>query len=244
MKELVTLDHLSAGRATLGVGLGSPDDDDFAAFGETVDHVERAAQLDEALDIVDVALRTSSVRHDGSYYTVDAALRPAPVQRPRPPIWVAAVHPHRPPLRRAERYDGVVPIGADGEPMPLDLLADYLAPPSRWAGLDIVVTRDPEVAIERYEEMGVTWLVESIWPVGDWLTDLRARPWRSTRGSAARDQAGAGLRFLALWARFGDPWARATASSSSKASSTASAMAHTSGTSSRHAMKPKSTESR
>lgn len=175
VKELVTLDHLSGGRAILGVGLGFPDDDDFEAFGEAVAHAERAAQLDEALDVVDVALRDGTVHHRGTHYSVDADLRPLPVQRPRPPIWVAGMAPNRRPLRRAQRFDGVVPIRSDGEPMSAAEVADYIAPLERPAGYDVVVTRDAEVPVEQYEEVGVTWLVESAWPVGDWMTGLRTR---------------------------------------------------------------------
>ena len=32
------------------------------------------------------------------------------MQQPRVPIWVAGVWPHRPPMRRAARWDGVVPL--------------------------------------------------------------------------------------------------------------------------------------
>src|SRR5918994_6918124 len=46
-RHLTTLDHLSGGRAVLGVGVGEPSDDDFAAFGEPADHRQRAAMLDE-----------------------------------------------------------------------------------------------------------------------------------------------------------------------------------------------------
>ncbi len=36
-KQVVTLDHLSGGRAVLGIGLGEPADADFAAFGDEPD---------------------------------------------------------------------------------------------------------------------------------------------------------------------------------------------------------------
>src|SRR5690606_39452864 len=48
-KQLVTLDHLSGGRAVLGVGLGEPTDRDFADLGEESDrkvrrHARRVAR--------------------------------------------------------------------------------------------------------------------------------------------------------------------------------------------------------
>src|SRR5690606_5789606 len=47
-REVVTLDHLSGGRAILGVGIGTPPEAEFGAFGEPSDARTRAAQLDEA----------------------------------------------------------------------------------------------------------------------------------------------------------------------------------------------------
>jgi alkanesulfonate monooxygenase SsuD/methylene tetrahydromethanopterin reductase-like flavin-dependent oxidoreductase (luciferase family) len=48
-KHLVTLDHLTGGRATLGVGLGDPPDLDFSDFGDEASYRVLAAATDEAL---------------------------------------------------------------------------------------------------------------------------------------------------------------------------------------------------
>ncbi len=49
--ETVALDHLSAGRLVLSVGLGAIDNG-FEAFGEETDRRVRAELLDEGLDIL------------------------------------------------------------------------------------------------------------------------------------------------------------------------------------------------
>lgn len=172
-KHLATLDHLSGGRAVLGVGLGEPADADFAAFGDPGDARERAARLDEGLDVLDGLLR-GPVDHRGRYFTVTSELRPRPVQRPRPPVWVAAVAPHRRPLARARRWDGVVPLVAFEPPSP-DELTSYLDGVEAPAGWDVVAMWAPGVPADEYASAGATWLVEGCWPVGDWVTELRAR---------------------------------------------------------------------
>ena len=111
-KEIVTLDHLSAGRVIVGVGLGFPPDDEFAAFGEPSDNASRAALLDEGLVVLEGCLRGGGFRHQGPAYNVDVDLHPAPIQRPRPPIWAAAMLPNRRPIARAQRCDGLFPIAA------------------------------------------------------------------------------------------------------------------------------------
>ncbi|MFC4907668.1 LLM class flavin-dependent oxidoreductase [Actinomadura gamaensis] len=48
--------------------------------------------------------------HGRHFHAEGAALLPATVQRPRPPVWVAGFWPRRPPMRRAARFDGAVPL--------------------------------------------------------------------------------------------------------------------------------------
>lgn len=51
-REIVTLDHLSHGRAILGVGLGDMVNKDFKAFGDETGPHTRAEMLDESLEII------------------------------------------------------------------------------------------------------------------------------------------------------------------------------------------------
>jgi alkanesulfonate monooxygenase SsuD/methylene tetrahydromethanopterin reductase-like flavin-dependent oxidoreductase (luciferase family) len=170
-REMITLDHLSGGRAVLGVGLGEPADADFEAFGDPGDARVRAAILDEGLTLIDGLFR-GPVSHRGEHFSVETELLPRPVQRPRPPVWVAAVAPHRRPMARALRWDGVVPIALDRLLMP-DEIATYLPPDGRPAGWEVVVNAAPGVPWDDYAAVGATWVVEGNWPEGDWVADLR-----------------------------------------------------------------------
>jgi alkanesulfonate monooxygenase SsuD/methylene tetrahydromethanopterin reductase-like flavin-dependent oxidoreductase (luciferase family) len=167
-KEVITLDHLSGGRAVLGVGLGAPADDEFANFGDAADDRVRAARLDEGLEVLDALLRGGPLDHHGEHFTVDADLRPAALQRPRPPIWVAGFWPNRRPFARAGRWDGVVPL-AEGGLRPDGLAAVVEACGGARPGFDVVVTAVDGVDPSEFEAAGATWHVVSTWPIGDWL---------------------------------------------------------------------------
>jgi alkanesulfonate monooxygenase SsuD/methylene tetrahydromethanopterin reductase-like flavin-dependent oxidoreductase (luciferase family) len=135
-RETVTLDHLSAGRLILGVGLGYPSDADFALLGEDPDDRVRAAKLDEGLEVLTRLWTAEPVDFDGDHFHVHGTrFDPGPVQRPRIPIWVGGMWPNRAPFRRAGRFDGVVPIKVDEAGMPANLapseLADVVAYVSR-----------------------------------------------------------------------------------------------------------------
>ncbi len=170
-KHLVTLDHLSRGRAVLGVGLGEPVDLDFADLGEEADPKVRGAMLDEALAVVDALLR-GPTDHAGAHYRVRADLRPRPLQHPRPPVWVAGVAPHRRPLDRAARWDGVVPIGRRSYLSPEELTAylGHLEEPPR-AGWDVVACRRGGVPAQEYADAGATWLLHAPFPTTDGWED-------------------------------------------------------------------------
>ena len=158
-KELVTLDHLSAGRVILGVGLGVPLQEEYADFGEVADQRVHAARLDEGLTLLDGFLRGDRVEFQGEHYQVDAQLNPATVQRPRPPIWVAATLPARPGVRRAAKWDGIFPLHRTGV-LPADKLAELVAELEPGPGFDIVAATGPDAAPDELAQAGATWLID------------------------------------------------------------------------------------
>src|SRR5919109_2878980 len=83
-RETATLDRLSNGRLTLGVGLGSDEfGSEYSITGEELDERKRARMLDEALGILQAAWTGVPVRHRGEHYTIDAMrFLPRPIQRP------------------------------------------------------------------------------------------------------------------------------------------------------------------
>jgi alkanesulfonate monooxygenase SsuD/methylene tetrahydromethanopterin reductase-like flavin-dependent oxidoreductase (luciferase family) len=169
-KHLVTLDHLSAGRVTLGVGLGDPPGLDFADFGDEPSYQVRAAITDEALDVLS-GLLAGSVSHQGEHLRAQATMRPRPVQ-PHIPIWIAGRAPHRRPLERARRWHGYVPIADDF--LTPEALADYVGPHPHddW---DLVAQWPEGGSPEEYAAAGATWLVRSVWPhEAGWRREIEA----------------------------------------------------------------------
>ena len=108
-KEFASLDQLSNGRLRIGVGLGGMDQE-FSNFGEEPNKKVLAKKTDEGLAIMKKLHTGEVVNFDGEMYQIkDARLLPRPVQRPRVPVWVAAMLPAKPGQRRAARWDGIMP---------------------------------------------------------------------------------------------------------------------------------------
>lgn len=121
-KVLATIDVLSKGRLTVGVGVGWMAEE-FAAL-DAPDFAKRGAVSNEYLEIFAKLWRGGPVSHRGEFYQFDEIrCEPIPVQRPGPPIWIGGHS--RAALRRAARYgDGWHPVGANAAvPLPADELA-------------------------------------------------------------------------------------------------------------------------
>jgi alkanesulfonate monooxygenase SsuD/methylene tetrahydromethanopterin reductase-like flavin-dependent oxidoreductase (luciferase family) len=97
-KRAVTVDHLSGGRLDLRLGVGAGDAATRAAWERHGIRYpsggERVAALDEALAILAALWRGDTVESDGPIFRMRGArLMPRPLQRPGPPVWIAAMGP-------------------------------------------------------------------------------------------------------------------------------------------------------
>ncbi|MFF4950636.1 LLM class flavin-dependent oxidoreductase [Streptomyces chattanoogensis] len=102
-KELITLDDISGGRITLGIGAGSNGFDATTLAQEPWSPRERTARFGEFVPLLDRLLTEDAVSHQGTYYSAEEARNiPGCVQRPRIPFAIAATGPRG--LRLAARH--------------------------------------------------------------------------------------------------------------------------------------------
>ncbi len=180
--ETATLDHLSGGRVILSVGLGALDTG-YEEFGEETDRKTRAELLDEGLDILTGLWRGQPFRYDGKHYHVretDFPPPPKPVQQPRITTWVVGAWPRSASMKRALRYDGVLPMIMEGEghgfrpatPEDIRQIKAYVAANRMEPGpFDIVVEgltpgedrAAATAAVRPWAEAGATWWIEAMW---------------------------------------------------------------------------------
>jgi probable F420-dependent oxidoreductase len=110
-KMLATIDVLSNGRLTVGVGVGWLREE-FEALAAP-DFERRGAASDEYLRIFKTLWTESPASFAGEFYRfTDLRCLPRPVQKPHPPIWIGGHS--APALRRVARHgDGWHPVGAN-----------------------------------------------------------------------------------------------------------------------------------
>lgn len=102
-KELISLDDISGGRLTLGIGAGGTGFDATALGQEPWTPRERADRLAEFVPLLDRLLTEDSVSYEGDHYSAHEARNiPGCVQRPRLPFAVAATGPRG--MRLAARH--------------------------------------------------------------------------------------------------------------------------------------------
>jgi probable F420-dependent oxidoreductase len=102
-KSLATLDLMSGGRLTVGVGVGW-NEPEFAALG--VPFHERGARTNEYLRLWRACWAPGKVSFAGKFVSfADMHVNPKPVQQPHPPIWIGGLSDAA--LRRAARFAAV-----------------------------------------------------------------------------------------------------------------------------------------
>jgi len=90
-EDFAALDILSHGRVCFGVGRGYQPHE-YAGFNIPMESTKE--RFWECLDIIRTAWTQESFSHEGQFYHYqDIALLPQPIQKPYPPIWVAAASP-------------------------------------------------------------------------------------------------------------------------------------------------------
>jgi alkanesulfonate monooxygenase SsuD/methylene tetrahydromethanopterin reductase-like flavin-dependent oxidoreductase (luciferase family) len=188
-KEVMTLDDLSNGRFTLGIGAGGPGWDASILGQAPLSPAERAERFEEFVVLSDLLLREHRVSFAGRVFRAEEARGyPGCVQQPRVPFAVAATGPRGVRLaarfgqawvttgdpRRPEMLDA--PAGAAVVGAQLALLTEACEAAGRDPkDIDRMVltgpTLDPGLSsaesfrdtVGRYEELGITDLVVH-WP--------------------------------------------------------------------------------
>ncbi|HET9092436.1 MAG TPA: LLM class flavin-dependent oxidoreductase [Acidimicrobiales bacterium] len=179
-RQTATLDRLSGGRLTVGIGLGDDESGDFSAFsGEVVEQKLRAERLDESLELCRQLWSRSEVDFDGEHLSAHVpAFLPGPLQDPLP-VWAACLWPHRRPLERAARCEGCFPLFEEGGgppllPRPEDLATVRRELLARGARPDIdlvcrgatglIAAGELGPGLAALEEVGMTWWLDSYAP--------------------------------------------------------------------------------
>lgn len=187
-RETVTIDRLCGGRMVLGVGLGFPPDREFTAFGEESDARRRAEKLDEGLEVLTGLWSGETLDFHGEHYSVSGVrFLPTPLQRPRIPVWVATMYPHRRPLRRAARWDGLVPMHETNMFPTPDEVHEMVALARSHrrddapfeVNVPLVLTAgraDAEQLARDYRAAGATWLQVGAWTIDELRTRIAAGP--------------------------------------------------------------------
>ncbi|MEM3522322.1 MAG: LLM class flavin-dependent oxidoreductase, partial [Candidatus Bathyarchaeia archaeon] len=119
-EEAALLDIISKGRFILGIGVGNRKEE-FEAFG--VPFKERGSRFEEEVIILRKLLSEPKVTFIGKHYHIkDIAIMPKPIQKPLPPIWIAAQWSVKAVKRAARLGDAWLP-----DPItPIKVLKSYM----------------------------------------------------------------------------------------------------------------------
>lgn len=195
--QTMTVDRLSGGRVVLSAGLGVAEDaeDRFWLFEHDPGRRVRAAQLDEALELLPKLWRGEPFEHEGEFTTVrrtDRMLPLSPVQQPTIPIWAVGLWPRPKSMRRVARLDGWLPNyappgeGTAGPDAQRELFTPEIGAeamawlraererigaadrPFDWVQEGTTAGLDPEAdaaVVRRWAVAGATWWLDTDWSV-------------------------------------------------------------------------------
>lgn len=106
--RVATLDHLSGGRVTLGIGIGRAND--YVDFQIPLDR--RVRRFTESIELMKALWTQPEVNYAGEIFRLkDGLMAQKPVQKPYPPLWFGGSHP-RALARAAAMADGWIAGGA------------------------------------------------------------------------------------------------------------------------------------
>ncbi|MFI0366900.1 LLM class flavin-dependent oxidoreductase [Actinomadura sp. 1N219] len=152
-RELATIDQLSGGRLTVGLGVGNDyHRETLAALGIAADRPVR--RLVEGIGVMRALWSGAEADYDGELYSFSGIRsQPDPVQRPGPPIWIGARA--EPALRRAVRiadgWTGAAPAAMDDFLQQLEFVKRELADQGRDPA-GFTISRSLYIAVEDTEE--------------------------------------------------------------------------------------------
>ena len=90
-EEIAMADVLTGGRLEIGIGRGYQP---YEFLRLEADMAQNAPTFDEAVQIIERALAGESFSHQGQFYNFpETTIFPTPLQKPRPPFWVASQRP-------------------------------------------------------------------------------------------------------------------------------------------------------
>jgi alkanesulfonate monooxygenase SsuD/methylene tetrahydromethanopterin reductase-like flavin-dependent oxidoreductase (luciferase family) len=158
-REATSLDHLSQGRLTMGLGLGVDTSRELSAFGEITDPKVRGQRLDEGVELLCKLWGGEKVDFHGDHFIADGVTAlPKPYQEPRIPLWFAARGKAQKPVRRAARFEGLFPIEVDESEL-VGMLDVVRAERGDLDGFDVMVAPTSELPYDTLADHGVTWAV-------------------------------------------------------------------------------------
>ncbi|WP_225433601.1 LLM class flavin-dependent oxidoreductase [Mycolicibacterium mucogenicum] len=162
-RETATLDRLSRGRLTLGLGTGDDRGREYSAVGENIDARRRGRILDEGVDVLKALWAGKTVTHHGELIVEDVRAVPDGAPKPRIPLWFGTARHDGKPVERAARHDGIFPLTGDASTVAQ--IADTIEQlRGSREGFDIAVKTKPGTDAAEFAAAGATWAMHAFWP--------------------------------------------------------------------------------